>query len=245
MKVFNPSTLAYFYMSRAAPCPYIPGRTEQMVFTDLSSAELPIELHDSLSRSGFRRSQGIVYKPSCENCSACVPVRVDVSLFHLSKSLKRVNKRNSGLTMRQLPAVALIEHYDLFEIYIKSRHGDGGMVNMDFEDYMSMVQDSPIQTRLMEFRDHEDKLYGVCVTDVLRDGLSLVYSFFDISRADQSPGTQIILQHMKDAKRRGLQYVYLGYWIKESRKMSYKTRFPGAQLLTPTGWREVGEDGLT
>jgi len=212
-----------------------------MVFTDLASTELPVELHDRLSRSGFRRSQGIVYKPSCQACSACIPVRVDVSRFKMKKSLRRVLRRNEDVTIRQLPAVALIEHFELFERYVNSRHSDGGMVNMDFEDYMSMVQDSPIQTRLMEFRDANNDLYGVCVTDVTKDGLSLVYSFFDTDRADDSPGTLVILKHIEDAARRGLQYVYLGYWIAESRKMAYKTRFPGAELLGPNGWREAND----
>ncbi len=246
MKLFEPRTLAYFYMSRAAPCPYIPGRTEQMVFTDLSNAELPVELHDRLSRSGFRRSQGIVYKPSCQSCQACVPVRIDVNKFQATRSIRRVARRNAGVYARQLPAVALIEHFDMFEAYVHSRHGEGGMVHMGFEDYLSMVQDTPIRTRLTEYRDDGDQLYGVCVTDLLEDGLSLVYSFFDLAREATSPGTFIILQHIEDARRRGFDYVYLGYWIKESRKMSYKTRFRGTQLLGPEGWRYVhAEDRVT
>ncbi len=242
MKLFSPKTLAYFYMSRAAPCPYIPGQTEQMIFTDLSSAELPADLHDRLSRSGFRRSQGIVYKPNCPACSACVPVRIDVARFDPSKSLRRVRRRNRDVSAKQLPAVALIEHFDLFADYVQSRHGDGGMANMGFDDYMSMVQDTPIQTRLMEYRDDANKLYGVCVTDLLEDGLSLVYSFFDQHRAGDSPGTYIILQHIEEARRRGLPHVYLGYWIKESRKMAYKSRFKGAQMFGPDGWRDVRLD---
>lgn len=238
MKPFNVQPLTYFNMSWAAPCPYLPGQTEQMIFTDLSHAEEPHLLHDWLSRNGFRRSQGIAYKPNCQNCNACVPVRISLADFVMSRSLKRVTRRNRNLTVKALPARALGDHYALFRRYIRSRHGGGGMAHMGYNDFVSMVQDTPIRTQLFEFH-LDDQLYGVCLTDELDDGLSLVYSFFDPDFEDMSPGIYIILWHIEEARRRGLPYVYLGYWIENSRKMAYKTRFVGAEALGDEGWQLV------
>ena len=239
MKPFAPLPLAYFYMSRPAPCPYLSGRTEQMVFTDLSGANDPATLHDQLSRSGFRRSQGIAYKPSCRNCSACVAVRVAVSDYQRTRNQQRVWRRNDGIVGKVLPNVALVEHYELFHRYVGSRHGDGGMAGMSFEDYAAMVQDSPVPSRVIEFRDARKRLIGACLTDVLDDGMSLVYSFFDPVLAAQSPGTFMILWHIEHAGLRGLPYVYLGYWIADSPKMAYKARFRPLEAYGPQGWQRL------
>ncbi len=239
MKPFTPTPLTYFYLSRPAPCPYLPGREEQMVFTDLASADDPVALHDQLSRAGFRRSQAIAYKPNCRGCGSCVPVRVPVLGFRATRSQRRVARRNQGVEGRELPAAALSEHFQLFRRYIRSRHGDGGMAGMSFDDYRAMVQESPVSTRLIEFRDRAGALYGVCLSDALDDGLSLVYSFFDPERADDSPGSFIIMWHIEQAVKRGLPFVYLGYWIDGSRKMAYKTNFRPVEALGPDGWRAL------
>ena len=239
MKPFTPTPLTYFYLSRPAPCPYLPGREEQMVFTDLASADDPAGLHDQLSRAGFRRSQAIAYKPNCRGCGSCVPVRVPAATYRPTRSQRRVARRNEGVTGRDLPPIALSEHFQLFRRYIRSRHGDGGMAGMSFDDYRAMVQETPVSTRLIEFRDPAGALYGVCLTDSLDDGLSLVYSFFEPERADDSPGSFIIMWHLEQALRRGLPYVYLGYWIDGSRKMAYKTNFRPAEALGPEGWRTL------
>jgi leucyl-tRNA---protein transferase len=238
MKPFHPQPLTYFYLSRPAPCPYLAGRVEQMVFTDLASNPDPGGLHDSLSRAGFRRSQNIAYKPNCQGCTACIPVRIPVDRFRPGRSFRRVRQRNADVDGRELPPVALGSHYALFRRYVCSRHGDGGMAAMSHEDYRAMVQETPVPSRLIEFRS-DDRLYGVCLTDRLDDGLSLVYSYFDPDRADDSPGTFIILWHIEQARRLGLPYVYLGYWISQSRKMAYKTRFRPVEGLGPHGWREL------
>lgn len=239
MKPFTPTPLTYFYLSRPAPCPYLPGREEQMVFTDLASADDPAALHDQLSRAGFRRSQAIAYKPNCRGCESCVPVRVPVADYRPSRSQRRCWRRNADVRGRELPPVALGEHFQLFRRYVRSRHGDGGMAGMTFDDYRAMVQETPVATRLVEFRDGAGALYGVCLTDALDDGLSLVYSFFEPARAADSPGGFIIMWHIEQARARGLPFVYLGYWIEGSRKMAYKTNFRPVEALGPEGWRRL------
>lgn len=241
MKPFKPDLLTYFYLSRPAPCPYLDGREEQMVFTDLATGDDPHGLHNRLSRAGFRRSQGIAYKPNCQGCEACVPVRVPVAEFQLTRSFRRILKQNKDIAGLKLPPVAGNQHYEVFRRYIESRHGNGGMAAMTFDDYASMVKESPVLTRLIEFRNASGGLYGACLTDVLDDGLSLVYSFFEPEVAGQSPGSFIILWHMEEARRLSLPYVYLGYWIEGSPKMEYKTRFRPYEILTPSGWSRRGE----
>ena len=239
MKPFSPQSLTYFFLSRASACPYLEGREEQMVFTDLSSAGNAPELHNQLSRAGFRRSQGIAYKPNCQDCNACQAVRVPVERFTSSRSLNRIARRNATITATVLPPKGRGEHYALFHRYVASRHGDGGMAGMSFDDYLAMVQDTPVPSELIEFRTEDGELYGVCLTDLLDDGLSLVYSIFDPDMADNSPGKYIILWHIEEAKRRGLPHVYLGYWIEESRKMAYKARFRPLEAHGPDGWTQI------
>ncbi len=239
MQLFKPEPLTYFHISRPAQCPYLPDREEQMVFTDLGANDDPNLLHDRLSRAGFRRSQSIAYKPNCRGCSACVPLRVPVVAFRPSRSLRRVAQKNAEIQGRELPPIALAEHFDLFQKYVSSRHGDGGMSGMTYDDYVAMVQDTPVLTRLYEYRRGDGHLYGVCVTDVVDDGLSLVYSFFDPDFAECSPGKYIILAHITEALRQDMSYVYLGYWIENSRKMAYKANFQPAEVLTAEGWRHM------
>ncbi len=236
MKPFSPQSLTYFFLSRASACPYLPDRVEQMVFTDLSSAGASQKLHNQLSRTGFRRSQGIAYKPNCPTCQACRAVRVPVATFTPGRGLQRIARRNAGVTAKVMASAGRGEHYALFHRYVRSRHGDGGMAGMSFDDYLAMVQDTPVPSELIEFRTEDDGLYGVCLTDPLDDGLSLVYSFFDPDLAGDSPGKYIILWHIAEARRRRLPYVYLGYWIEESRKMAYKARFRPLEAHGPNGW---------
>ena len=235
----SPQTLTDFFLSRASACPYSPDRVGRLVFTDLSSAGEPRELHAQLSRAGFRRSQGIAYKPNCPECQACRAVRVPVAKFSPGRGLQRIARRSAGVTATVMAAKGRGEHYALFHRYVRSRHGDGGMAGMSFDDYLAMVQDTPVPSELIEFRTENGDLYGVCLTDLLDDGLSLVYSFFDPDMAAQSPGKFIILWHMEEAKRRGLPHVYLGYWIEESRKMAYKARFRPLEAHGPNGWQPL------
>ena len=239
MQHFKPQPLTYFHISRPAPCPYLPGREEQMVFTDLANHGDPNALHDRLSRAGFRRSQSIAYKPNCRHCDACVPLRVPVAEFEPSRSLRRVWQKNAGVASRALPPIAVGEHYRLFQRYVTSRHGEGGMSAMGYDEYVAMIQDTPVLSRLYEYTGPDGALYGACLTDVVDDGLSLVYSFFDPAHESLSPGKFIILWHLAEAKRRNLPYVYLGYWIEASRKMAYKADFRPAEALRCEGWRRL------
>lgn len=239
MHRFAPLPLSFFYLSRPAPCPYLPERTEQMVFTDLSGASDAAGLHDQLSRIGFRRSQGIAYKPNCQSCSACVPVRVDTEAFQPSRNMKRVwrNGQKIASTAVTQKSLATAEHYKLFKRYVRSRHSEGGMAAMEFGDYIAMVQDTPVPTQVIEYRNELGRLVGACLTDLLDDGLSLVYSFFDPDCDRDSFGTYMILWHIEEAKRRQLPYVYLGYWIEVSPKMAYKARFQPLEAYYDEDWR--------
>lgn len=227
--------LRHFFATPPSPCPYLPGRQERKVVTLLAGDE-PNQLHQALSQAGFRRSQDLAYRPACENCNACVPVRIPAATLHLNKSQRRIMRRHSVITCNVCPALATEEHYLLFRRYLDSRHGDGGMADMDYADYRAMIEGSPVETHILEFRQSNGTLYGVCLCDQVGDGISLVYSFFDTEFAAQSPGTYLILANVERTRSLGLAYVYLGYWIHRSPKMSYKVNFQPLERLGPDGW---------
>tara|TARA_Y100001936_G_scaffold242394_1_gene279593 strand:+ start:4354 stop:5034 length:681 start_codon:yes stop_codon:yes gene_type:complete len=224
--------------TRALPCPYIPGRVERKVVTDLSTPNA-MALYDNLSRAGFRRSHSLAYRPACPGCTACVPVRIRVGDFELSRSFRRLMKRNSDLTTRDLSAHATMEQYRLFTRYQRSRHSGGEMASMSFRDFRAMIEDSPIDTRIIEFRDQEGYLVGVMLADRQVDALSAVYSLFDPELEKRSLGTFMVLWLVQQAIENDLPHVYLGYWIEESSKMSYKARFRPLEGLTPDGWQTL------
>lgn len=203
----------------------------------LLAGDDPDQLHNTLGLAGFRRSQDLAYRPACDGCDACVPIRVIARDFQLNKSFKRVWNKNTGVKEIEKPALATTEHYELFQKYLGSRHADGGMMDMDFDDYKSMVEESPVRTLLMEYRLPDGELYAVCLTDMMNDGLSLVYSFYDPAYADMSPGTYLILWHIRRAQLMSAPHVYLGYWISESQKMYYKKRFQPAEILIRNNWQ--------
>jgi len=224
-----------FFITRPQPCPYLEGRVEQKVVTVLGRSGAATK-YDLLNRNGFRRSHEILYRPSCPGCSACVPVRVVVDDFRLDRSLMRVWRRNQDLAAQAVPAIATREQYALFARYQQARHGDGDMVNMTFDDYRAMVEDTPVTTSLIEFRTPDGRLAAGSVIDQLADGLSAVYTYFAPGRAQASPGTHSILWQIAQCRDRGLPYLYLGYWIEESAKMAYKARFRPLEALTRDGW---------
>jgi leucyl-tRNA---protein transferase len=237
-----------FYLTAPSPCPYLPGREERKVFTHLVGERAP-ELNDLLTHGGFRRSQSIAYRPACETCRACVSVRVVVDEFRPTRSMRRVAERNGDLVAEMRVPVPTSEQYSVFRGYLDSRHRDGGMADMTVLDYAMMVEDSHVETRIVEFRRRgpdsritgrgNGPLLGVALTDVLSDGLSMVYSFFDPDAGERSLGTFIILDHIARARRLGLPYVYLGYWVKGSKKMDYKGRFLPQERLSGDGWTRV------
>jgi len=237
-----------FYLTAPSPCPYLPGRHERKVFTHLVG-DKAADLNDLLTHGGFRRSQSIAYRPACDQCRACVSVRVVANEFRLSRGFRRVMARNADLIGEQRSAVPTSEQYSIFRAYLDQRHRHGGMADMTVLDYAMMVEDSHVETRIVEFRRRgpdsrvsgrgNGPLLGVALTDVLSDGLSMVYSFFDPDAGDRSLGTFIILDHISRARRLGLPYVYLGYWVKGSKKMDYKGRFLPQERLTGDGWTRV------
>ena len=234
----DPNKLRFFYGTAPQPCPYVPGRQESKAVTELNTLDA-VHLHDVLSRAGFRRSHSLAYRPACPHCNACVPARVRVQEFQLTKSMRRTMRRNVDLTHHETQAFATEEQYELFRWYEQARHSEGEMALMDFNDYRSMVEDTPVDTVTIEFRDPSGTLAAVALTDRLSDGLSGVYKFFSPQRENLSPGTFVILWHIERARALGLSYFYLGYWIAESPKMAYKARFMPLEILTETGWEKL------
>ena len=240
-----------FYLTAPQPCPYLPGRQERKVFTHLVG-EKAGQVNDMLTHGGFRRSQNIAYRPACEGCRACVSTRVIVDAHKLSRSLKRNRTKNRDIISRELPPAPTSEQFSVFRAYLDARHWDGGMVDMTALDYAMMVEDTHVNTVLIEYRrrapdagitgKQDGPLIAVALTDILSNGLSMVYSFFDPFESDRSLGTFMIQDHIQRARKRGLPYVYLGYWVEGSPKMDYKTRFSPQEHLTMNGWR-LAEEG--
>jgi arginine-tRNA-protein transferase len=237
-----------FYLTAPSPCPYLPGKEERKVFTHLVG-ERAGELNDLLTHGGFRRSQSIAYRPACDTCRACVSVRVIAKEFAPTRNMRRVLERNGDIVGDMRTPQPSSEQYSVFRSYLDSRHRNGGMADMTVLDYAMMVEDSHVETRVVEYRRRgpdsgitgrgTGQLLAVTLVDILNDGLSMVYSFFDPEAADRSLGTYMILDHIERARRMGLDYVYLGYWVRSSRKMDYKSRFLPQERLMPEGWRRV------
>jgi arginine-tRNA-protein transferase len=220
----------------------LPGRTERKVFARLNGS-LAQPLNEALTHSGFRRSQMIAYRPACEGCAACVSVRIVVAEFGPSRSQKRIKRRNADFVRREVPAEATREQFALLRTYLDSRHSGGGMSDMGLFDYVAMVEETPVNTHIVEYREAMEggvsRLVACALTDVLRDGLSMVYSFFHPGEDARSLGTYMILDHVAAARARKLPYVYLGYWIRGSAKMHYKSRFSPLEALGPDGWSRL------
>ncbi len=234
-----------FYLTAPTPCPYLQGRDERKVFTHLVGKRAR-ELNDVLTQGGFRRSQSIAYRPACEACRACISVRVVVEDFLPSRSFRRVTARNADLIGHLVPNGATAEHHDLFRTYVDTRHGDGGMAQMSVLDVSMMIEDSHVDTRLIEYRRRgpdstitgkgAGPLVAMALTDVMSDGLSMVYSVYDPDQDARSLGTYMILDHIGRAAAMGLPYLYLGYWVSGSQKMDYKGRFRPQERLMAQGW---------
>lgn len=232
-----------FYVTAPQPCPYLADRMERKLFTSLQGDGAE-RLNNSLSKQGFRRSQNVLYRPSCADCAACLSARIKVADFAPSKSQKRVLKRNAFLSRSASSPWATEAQYTLFRDYLDSRHATGGMADMDLFEFAAMVEETPIRTRLIEYRDAESQtlddpyegLRAVCLTDVLDDGVSMVYSFFDPELMRNSLGTYLILDHIEIARSLGLPYVYLGYWVPGSEKMGYKAKFKGVEVYQAGQW---------
>jgi len=232
-----------FYVTAPQPCPYLAGRVERKLFTALQG-DHAIKLNDGLSKQGFRRSQNVLYRPTCEACKSCYSARIRVSDFKPSRSQRRILKRNDHLTREASTPWATEDQYQLFRTYLEARHSDGGMADMDIFEFAAMIEETPVRSRVVEYYRQGDTEYGrkelsaVCLTDVLDDGLSMVYSFFEPTTQANSPGTFLILDHVEIARTAGLPYVYLGYWVPESKKMGYKANFTALEVFSEGKWQD-------
>lgn len=233
-----------FFVTSPAPCPYLPGRSERKVFTELKGAHAD-QLNEALGRIGFRRSQTVAYRPSCLDCQACVSVRVVVDEFKPSSTQKREMKKHSDLVVTECRPWATEEQFDLLAKYLGKRHPDGGMSTMDELDYADMVEHTPVTSHVVEYREptadgSPGRLVGACLTDRQGDGLSMIYSFYDPDHEGRAGlGNFIILDHVARAARDGLPFVYLGYWVDGSPRMAYKVRYRPLETLTRDGWRRM------
>lgn len=234
-----------FFLTAPSPCPYIEGQLERKVFTHLVGDKAP-SINDLLTQGGFRRSQNIAYRPACENCRACVSVRILADEFAPTRNMKRVQQRNEDLIGAEVDAQPTTEQYSLFRSYLDARHRRGGMSDMTVLDYAMMVEDTHVDTRIIEYRRRgpdsfingkgEGELIAVALSDRMADGYSMVYSYFRPDMEERSLGTYMILDHIARTRTAGLAHVYLGYWVEGSRKMAYKARFRPQEHLGPNGW---------
>lgn len=243
-------TAPRFYLTAETPCPYLDGKMERKVFTHLLDADADA-INSMLTTAGFRRSQTIAYKPACDGCSACVSVRIPVDAFELTTSYRRILRKNRDLMRIPREPMATEPQFELLHKYLNQRHANGGMSDMDDEDFAAMVEETTVSTLLFEYWTKpdpdddaaeplgRDRLVATALTDVIDDGLSMVYSFFDPQEHARSLGSYMILDHVAKARELGLPYVYLGYWIEGCRKMSYKARYRPLEALTMEGWMRL------
>ena len=246
----HPTQSPQFFLTAPSPCPYVDGQFERKVFTHLVGDKAP-EMNDLLTQGGFRRSQNIAYRPACESCRACISVRILADEFKPTRNMRRVAQRNSDLIGEMHDAEPSTEQYSLFRGYLDARHRKGGMSDMTVLDYAMMVEDTHVDTKVIEYRQRgpdtfitgsgTGELIAVALTDKMADGLSMVYSYFNPDFADRSLGTFMILDHIARARAAGLPHVYLGYWVNGSRKMDYKVRFLPQEHLGPKGWERYNE----
>jgi arginine-tRNA-protein transferase len=244
--VSAPFRFPKFFVTNPSPCPYLPGKVERKVFTELSGRNSS-ELNEALGRIGFRRSQSVAYRPSCIDCSACVSVRVVAGEFQPSATQRKLLRRHADVEVTACKPWTTSEQYDLLRRYLAVRHPGGGMADMDDSDFGDMVEQTPVRTYVVEYREPSQngrpgKLIGACLSDQQADGLSMIYSFYDVGpEARKGLGTYIILDHIVRAARAGLPYVYLGYWVDGSSRMDYKRRFRPLEQLGRDGWRRMDE----
>ncbi len=236
-----PTRQLRFFLTAPSPCPYLPDRYERKVFAHLPLSD-GATVNDSLTQVGFRRSQNIAYRPACESCAACMSARIPTGDYVFSRSERKVLARNEDLERHLVEAEATMEQFDLLRRYLTTRHANGGMAEMAWPDYVAMVEDTAVRTHIIEYRTRSKDggpgdLVACALVDLMSDGLSLVYSFYDPTITRRSVGSFVILDHVVQAGLTELPYVYLGYWVRGSEKMDYKVRFSPIEILRPEGWR--------
>ncbi|NRB40482.1 MAG: arginyltransferase [Pseudomonadales bacterium] len=225
------------YASAPQPCSYLEGMESEALFID-PEAKMNQHSYSYLSKLGFRRSGNLIYRPDCQHCQACIPIRIPVAHFKTSKSQKRLLKKNTDIRVVKSHSIDDEHFYKLYADYICFRHADGDMYPPSKEQYTSFLNNAIGCTEYFSFMCG-DKLIAVAVIDRLNDGFSAVYTFYDPCEEKRSPGTLAVLWQIEHAKQLHLDYVYLGYWIKDSQKMQYKSRFKPAEILLNQQWRPL------
>ena len=243
----TPPNHPQFYVTAPQDCPYLENNVERKLFTALYGSNSK-RLNNSLSKQGFRRSQNVLYRPSCSNCNACMSARIPSEELKLSKSQKRILSKNEDIVRVINPPLATDPQYELFKNYINKRHANGGMSDMDAEDFASMIEETNVESKLIEYyakKNGELELISFSLVDILDDGISMVYSVFNPDFKDRSLGTYMILDHNTLTLDMDLQYVYLGYWVQGSSKMDYKKRFSSLEVFTNDKWVCVSKSKIT
>ena len=232
------SIIPQFFVTASQECPYLENQNERKLFTPISKKNGDL-VNNTLSKQGFRRSQNVLYRPACTDCVACLSARISTRKFIISRSQKRLLKSNKYIFRECNQPKANTEQFNLFTKYINTRHKAGGMSGMDYSEYKTMIEETFVNTRLMHYRNKEGELLGTCLTDILDDGLSMVYSFYNSNAKYKSLGTYMILDHIKFAQETNQDYVYLGYWVKGSLKMDYKASFSETEVFVKNNWVQL------
>ncbi|MGH8398170.1 MAG: arginyltransferase [Gammaproteobacteria bacterium] len=228
------------FLSPEHPCTYLPGQTARSIFLDPRTT-FQNDMYSRLLQQGFRRSGPYLYRPGCEHCHACVPVRIPVRDFHPDRSQRRTWQRNHDLHVQLRPAEFVPEHFSLYQRYMAWKHPGGGMDQSSPADYASFLMGRRGITFLAEMHLHGN-LHAVAVLDTLDDAVSAVYTFYTPELPRRGLGTFAILWEIGETRRRGLEWLYLGYWVAASRKMAYKNRFHPFEQLTSRGWERVSRN---
>ncbi len=226
------------YTTHPHSCSYLADEEAVTLFID-PQTDVDQELYSNLSRLGFRRSGPYLYRPHCETCQACIPTRIPVARFAATRTQRRCIKGNEDIDVCEISTIDTDEHYNLYANYIESRHHDGDMYPPQRDQYVSFLSNQWNSTRYFEYR-HHGHLLAVAVSDELSDGLSAIYTFFDPAQNQRSPGSYAILWQIDYCLANEVPYLYLGYWIKNCQKMSYKTRYRPLELLVNNRWLELG-----
>ena len=237
----SPPNHPQFYVTAPQDCPYLENNVERKLFTALYGSNSR-RLNNSLSKQGFRRSQNVLYRPSCSSCCACLSARIPVSEFTLSKSQKRTLRLNTDLNRVIKDPLASDEQFSLFKKYIKVRHANGGMSNMDCEDFSAMIEETNVNSKIIEYyrlSKGRKNLLSLSLVDILDDGISMVYSIFEPGMQKRSLGKYMILDQIELARELKLEYVYLGYWVPGSPKMDYKKEYKPLEVFKDNIWKST------
>ncbi len=236
MKHKSLTSTHHFFATSPMPCPYLPGRVERRIVTELIGRHAS-DFHDDLTLAGYRRSHSIAYAPACPSCQACIAVRIVANQFKATRSQRRILNINQDVYPAHRPPEVTDDQYSLFSRYQRNRHSSGDMAKMSFADFQALVEETPVETELHEFSDDRGRLIAACLTDQVKDGLSAVYSFFEPDLSQRSLGSYVILWLIEEARNRGLDYVYLGFWVSDCAKMSYKAKFQPLEAFIAGEWQ--------